>query len=75
MVSTMTRTATSRRFTVSLPSGIIERARNTVFHSPGITLSSLSAIALSREIDRLEQLRGEAFPARNGPLRTGRPIS
>ncbi|HEV3459842.1 MAG TPA: hypothetical protein VHG32_25125 [Thermoanaerobaculia bacterium] len=62
------------RLTINLPPAVLERARDAVYHSPGLTLSGLSATAINREVDRLEQQRGEPFPARNGPIRTGRPV-
>jgi hypothetical protein len=62
------------RLTVIVPAGLVDRARDVVYHSPDLTLSGLAATALGREIERLEQLRGEPFPARRGPIRTGRPI-
>jgi len=66
--------AATSRLSIHLPPAVLDRARDTVYHLPGFTLSGLVAAALTRELDRLEQQRGEPFPARGGPLRTGRPI-
>ena len=66
--------AIQQRFTINLPAAIIERARDAVYHSPDLTLASLTTAALERELDRLERERGEPFPARSGPLRLGRPV-
>jgi hypothetical protein len=66
--------AAAWRLTVHLPAAVVERAKNAVYHTPGLTLSGLGVAAFTRELDRLEEQRGEPFPARNGPLRTGRPI-
>ncbi len=63
-----------QRFTINLPAALIDRARDAVYHSPGLTLAALAAAALNREIDRLERQHGQPFPARPGPLRTGRPV-
>jgi hypothetical protein len=41
---------------------------------PGLRRLPASVTALTRELARLEDQRGQPFPARNGPLRTGRPI-
>jgi hypothetical protein len=66
---------TAERFTVRLPIDIIERARNTVRHTPDLTLSALTAEALTRELDRLTEQRGGApFPTSSEPLRRGRPV-
>ncbi len=62
------------RFTAHLPVEVIERARNTVYWTPGLTLSELTAAALDKCIDQLEAERGEPFPPRSGELKTGRPI-
>jgi hypothetical protein len=62
------------KLTIRLPADVMERARNAVYHSPGLTLAALTIAAFTRELDRLEQQRGEPFPARHGPVRTGRPI-
>jgi hypothetical protein len=52
----------TRRMTINLPAALLERARDAVYHSPWLSLSSLAAGALSREIGRLEEERGEPFP-------------
>ncbi|HEY6322828.1 MAG TPA: hypothetical protein VJA16_14855 [Thermoanaerobaculia bacterium] len=62
------------RFTTRVPSSLVERLRTAVFFTPGLTLSGLAVEALEREIERLEAVRGEPFPAGRGRLRTGRPI-
>jgi hypothetical protein len=64
----------AQRFTISLPAAIIDRIRSAVYYSPDLTLSSLAVAALTREVDRLERQRGEAFPAARGPLRPGRRV-
>jgi hypothetical protein len=66
--------AAAWRLTFHLPAAVLERAKNAVYHTPGLTLAGLGVAALTRELDRLEEQRGEPFPPRNGPLRTGRPI-
>lgn len=66
--------AAAPRLTFHLPAAVLERAKNAVYHTPGLTLAGLAVAALTRELDRIEEQRGQPFPARNGPLRTGRPI-
>jgi hypothetical protein len=66
--------AAAGRLAFHLPATALERAKRAVYHTPGLTLAALAVAALTRELDRLEEQRGEPFPARNGPLRTGRPI-
>ena len=62
------------RCTVQMSKALQERARNAVYHEPGLTLSGLVEKALAAEIDRLEKRRGEAYPKRSGAIPTGRPI-
>ncbi|HVT58947.1 MAG TPA: hypothetical protein VHR45_11145 [Thermoanaerobaculia bacterium] len=64
----------AERFTVNLPLNLVERARDAVFHTPGLTLAALTAEALTGAIERRERQRGEPFPARQGRLRVGRPV-
>ena len=61
------------RVTVKLPETIIKRARNAVFGTKNLTLAALVERSLTTYIDELEKQRGKAFPARNKPLRVGRP--
>jgi hypothetical protein len=61
-----------QRFGVYLPSDLIERVRNTVYWTPGITLSDLVGKALTAYIDKLDEERGEPLPPRKGNVKTGR---
>lgn len=62
------------RLTVHLPTPLIERVKNAVYWTPGLTLASLGQRALEAEIERMEQERGESFPSRAEELRGGRPM-
>lgn len=62
------------RLTVHLPTPLIERVKNAVYWTPGMTLASLGERALEAEIERMEQQRGEEFPQRSEELRGGRPM-
>ena len=65
---------TKQRLTVHLPVELIDRAKNVVFWTPGLTLASLAEQALEAVVTRLEEERGEAFPWRFEELRGGRPL-
>ena len=67
-------TRPKQRFTAKLPIEIIERARNAVYWTPGLTLAQLVANSLSHALDDLEAQRGEPFPPRQHELSPGRPI-
>lgn len=62
------------RLTVHLPKPLIDRVKNAVYWTPGLTLASLGQRALEAEIDRMEQERGEPYPQRPEELRGGRPM-
>jgi hypothetical protein len=66
--------AAKQRMTVHVPAELIERARNTCFWTPGLTMAALVEEALEKRIAELERKRGEPFPKRKGELKTGRPI-
>lgn len=66
--------AAKERLTVHLPKPLIERVKNAVYWTPGLTLASLGQRALEAEIDRMEQEKGEPFPQRDDELRGGRPM-
>lgn len=61
------------RITFYISQDMIERAKNAVFWTPGMTLSSLAEKALEEKIDELEKQRGESFPQREAELTKGRP--
>lgn len=62
------------RLTVHLPLSLINRVKNAVFYTPGLTLAELAEQALVRVVDELEAKRGEPFPQRTKDLQGGRPM-
>lgn len=62
------------RLTVHVPPDVSERAKDAVYWTPGLTLADLAETALRRELDRIEEERGEPFPKRTSELRGGRPL-
>lgn len=62
------------RLTLHLPASVVERARNVVYWTPGLTMTELVASVLTEALDRMEKKRGEPFPVRKGSLRIGRPV-
>jgi hypothetical protein len=66
--------ARKERVTFHLPVDLIERARNAVFWTPGLTLAELAEEAVREALDQLEKRRGEPFPPRKRALKTGRPV-
>jgi len=62
------------RLTVHLSVALIDKVKNTVYWTPGLTLASLAETAFQQLVDQLEQQRGEPFPPRKEPLKGGRPL-
>ena len=62
------------RMTFHLPVEVMERAKNAVYWTPGLTLADLAAQALTDAVDRLEKKKGEPFPPRKAELKGGRPM-
>lgn len=66
---------TKERVTFQLPVDLIEKARDAVYWTPGLTMANLMEEALVAQLERTEKKRGEPFPSRAGAaLRTGRPV-
>lgn len=62
------------RMTFHLPVDVIERAKNAVYWTPGLTLADLAARALTRALDEIEHKRRSPFPRRKEELKGGRPV-
>lgn len=61
------------RLTVKLPGHLIERLRNAVFYTRGLTLTALVEQSLSAALAAIEEERGAPFPERTADLQPGRP--
>lgn len=64
-----------QRITVQISVDVIDRIKNAVYWTPGLTLASLAEDAFSKSVDELEENREAPFPKRKTELKTGRPIS
>jgi hypothetical protein len=63
------------RVTFQLPAPVIEKVRDAVYFTPGLTMAALMEEALLTHLDRVEKKRGEPIPSRKGAaLKTGRPV-
>jgi hypothetical protein len=66
---------TKQRFTVSVNADSIEKARQAVYYTPGLTLSALVERAIQAEIEVMERERGTPFPeGEEVRLSVGRPL-
>ena len=62
------------RLTVHLPLDLINRVKNAVYWTPGLTLAGLAEEAFIDTMKRLERDRGSCFPQRKSELKGGRPL-
>ncbi len=62
------------RLTAQLPQEVMERVRNAVYWTPGLTIAGMATQALEQFLDQIEAERGEPFPPRQGAIKTGRPV-
>lgn len=62
------------RLTIHLSAGLIERLKNAVFWTPGLTLADVGEQALTRFVDELEAEHGAPFETRSSELKGGRPL-
>lgn len=67
------RAARMIRVTVNLPGDLVDRLRNAVYWSPGLTLAWFMAHAIRSSLVELEATHRGPFPKRTRPLRAGRP--
>jgi hypothetical protein len=68
------RKVSKERLTIHLPVDLIDRVKNAVYWTPGLTLAGLGEEALRVMVERLEADRGDPFPPRQEELRGGRPL-
>ncbi len=67
-------TSRKERLTIHLSGALIERVKNAVFWTPGLTLADLGETALTRLVDELEAQRSAPFEPRSAELKGGRPL-
>jgi hypothetical protein len=63
-----------QRITVQISEDVIERIKNAVYWTPGLTLASLAEEAFAKVVDELERENGKSFQERKSELKTGRPV-
>ena len=63
------------RITLHLSNDLLERMKNAVYWTPGLTIAGLAEEALAYAVDKIERNNGEEFPSRREvKLRPGRPM-
>lgn len=64
-----------KQLAVILPEDLVERAKNIVFWTPGVTLAGLVEKGLRKSVERWERENGGPFKARPADLQRGRPVA
>lgn len=64
----------TQRLTVHVPIELIDRVKNAVYWTPGLTLAGLSKDAFTTALAKLEKDNGKPFPKRKRELKGGRPM-
>ena len=75
MKARTTPTGPKVRLTVLLPSPLVDRVKDAVFWTPGLTLSQLAEEAFTGAIQKYEKEHKKPFPPRHGKLKAGRPLN
>ncbi len=65
---------TKDRQTIYIDTEVLERAKNYVVATRGMTLARFAETAMRRELERAEKSNGGPFPPRSEPLQVGRPL-
>ena len=66
-------TSPKGRYTIHLPVGLMERAKNATYWTPGLTLAGLAEAGIRTELERVEKKHGP-FKPRERELVGGRPL-
>lgn len=66
--------AKKQRITVQISEDVIERVKNAVYWTPGLTVAQLTEEALAYALDRLEEKNRKPFEKRKSELNPGRPV-
>lgn len=61
------------RLTVKLPRSVLDKLRDAVYYTPGLTVSGFIEKTILAIVEAMEQERGQPFPRRKADLRPGRP--
>ena len=63
-----------QRLTIHVPVKLIDRIKNAVYYTPGLTMSDFADTAFEKAISLLEERNGGPFQQRTQELKGGRPI-
>jgi hypothetical protein len=72
--ATDSKTAPKERLTIHVPTDLVERLRDAVYWTPGLTMAGLAEDALAKALEAMEKRNGGPFSKRAGKLKLGRPV-
>src|SRR5687767_6824091 len=64
-----------KQIAVTLSADVVERAKNIVWWTPGVTLAGLVEEGLTKAVERRERANGGPYKARPEELQPGRPVA
>lgn len=64
-----------KNLAVVISEDIVERAKNVVYWTPGVTLAGLVEEGLEKAVQRRERANGGPFKERPADLQRGRPVA
>jgi hypothetical protein len=64
-----------KNLAVVISADIVERAKNIVYWTPGVTLAGLVEEGLEKAVERRERANGGPFKERPADLQRGRPVA
>ncbi len=62
------------RVTLHISAELVDRIRNAVYWTPGLTMAELAESALAEALTAIETERGSPFAPRGSELKRGRPV-
>lgn len=62
------------RHNIFVDAALLDAVKDAVYWTHGQNLTRFTEEALREKLERMERERGEQFPPREAPLRTGRPM-
>jgi len=74
VVPVQAKTISKQCLTVHVSDELVNRVKNVVYWTPGLTLAGLAEKAFAQIVEELEKKRGEPFPQRQEELKGGRPL-
>ena len=63
-----------QRMTVQISHEVVEKAKDAVYWTPGLTIAKLTENAIKEAVAKIEKRNGKSFSEREEELASGRPL-